>query len=303
MNPPTITPDGIAHLRTITNEYGVLARDALVDVAVEDHVVPGPTGAPDVVVTVLRAEESGRAEPRAGLLHIHGGGMVAGHRMVGLDWALEWMGAVPMVVASVEYRLAPEHPHPAPVEDCYAAFTWLADHADELGIDPGRIVVEGGSAGGGLAAGLSLMARDRGVPPPAAQMLICPMLDDRARTPSSTELDGEGLWDRTSNATGWSALLGPAAGGPDVPSYAAPARADSLAGLPPAYVDAASVETFRDEAVEYATRLWHAGGQAELHVWPGGFHGFDSVAPTAVLSRDARAARVNWIRRTIGRQA
>jgi acetyl esterase/lipase len=123
------------------------------------------------------------------------------------------------------------------------------------------------------------------------------MLDDRARTHSSTELDGEGLWDLTSNATGWSALLGEAAGGPDVSLYAAPARATDLSGLPPAFVDAGAVETFRDEAVDYATRLWQAGGQAELHIWPGAFHGFDSVVPGAALSREARAARVNWLRR------
>jgi acetyl esterase/lipase len=296
VNPPTITPDRIGALRAICDEYR-LPEEALADVEVDEFPVPGPAGAPDVLLLVLRPKGADRAVPLPAMLHVHGGGMVAGHRRVGLDWALEWMRAVPMVIASVEYRLAPEHPHPAPVEDCYAALSWIAGHAVELGVDADRLMVGGGSAGGGLAAALALLARDRGGPELVAQLLICPMLDDRARTHSSTELDGEGLWDLTSNATGWSALLGEAVGGPDVSPYAAPARATDLSGLPPAFVDAGAVETFRDEAVEYAMRLWQAGGQAELHIWPGAFHGFDSVVPGAALSREARAARMNWLRR------
>jgi acetyl esterase/lipase len=205
-----------------------------------------------------------------------------------------------MVVVSTEYRLAPEHPHPAPVEDCFAALQWLAEQATQLGADPSRLVVAGASAGGGLAAAVALMARDRGGPALAAQVLIYPMLDDRAQTPSSTELDGEGIWDHTSNATGWGALLGDAAGGPDVSPYAAPARAESLAGLPTTYLDVATVETFRDEVVEYASRIWQEGGAAELHVWPGGFHGFEVAVPTARLSRAAKDARESWLRRTLG---
>ncbi|GJF07865.1 alpha/beta hydrolase [Pseudonocardia sp. D17] len=298
VNPPTVTSERIADLRAITDAYRI-AEESLAGIDVAEHVAPGPAGAPDVALTVLRPADADPAVPLPGMLHIHGGGMVAGNRRVGLDWAADWLRAVPMVVASVEYRLAPEHPHPAPLEDCYAGLEWLAGKAAELGVDPSRLVVAGGSAGGGLAAGVALLARDRGGPALAAQLLICPMIDDRARTPSSTELDGEGLWDRTSNATGWAALLGDAAGGPDVSPYAAPARATSLAGLPPAFLDAGAVETFRDETVDYATRLWQAGGQAELHVWPGAFHGFDSVVPTATLSREARAARENWLRRVL----
>jgi acetyl esterase/lipase len=130
-------------------------------------------------------------------------------------------------------------------------------------------------------------------------MLICPMLDDRAITPSSTELVGEGVWDSISNYTGWSALLGATGGGPDVSPYAAPARATDLSGLPTAFVDAGSVETFRDESVDYASRIWQAGGQAELHIWPGGCHNFDGTAPHAPMSREARATRVNWLRRVL----
>ena len=129
---------------------------------------------------------------------------------------------------------------------------------------------------------------------------MCPMLDDRNDTPSSLQMVGRGVWDRISNNTGWTALLGEQRGGPDVSPYAAPARATDLSGLPPAFIDVGSAETFRDEDVAYASRIWQAGGQAELHVWPGGFHGFDVVAPHAAVSRDAKAARIRWLRRLLG---
>ncbi|GGR52067.1 hypothetical protein GCM10010251_81450 [Streptomyces aurantiogriseus] len=135
------------------------------------------------------------------------------------------------------------------------------------------------------------------------QMLMCPMLDDRNHTPSAHQMAGLGVWDRTSNETGWSALLGEARGTADVPPYAAPARADDLSGLPPAFIDVGSAETFRDEDVAYASRIWQAGGIAELHVRPGGFHGFDSLVPEAALSVDARAARLRWLRRLPGEMA
>jgi acetyl esterase/lipase len=143
------------------------------------------------------------------------------------------------------------------------------------------------------------MARDRGGPVLRGQMLLCPMLDDRNDTPSSVQMAGQGVWDRTANETGWTALLGAARGGPDVSPYAAPARATDLSGLPPAFVDVGSAETFRDEDVAYAERIWQAGGHAELHVWPGGFHGFDLLVPQAVISQEAKAARVRWLRRLL----
>ncbi len=172
-------------------------------------------------------------------------------------------------------------------------------HAAELGIDPDRLLIAGASAGGGLSAAVALMARDRGGPALIGQMLGCAMLDDRNQTPSSYELDRQGMWDRTSNLTGWRALLGAAQGGPDVPAYAAPARAADLTGLPPAYLDVGSVETFRDEVLDYAARIWRAGGVAELHVWPGGYHGFESLAPAAAISVAARQTRLGWLRRLL----
>jgi acetyl esterase/lipase len=131
-------------------------------------------------------------------------------------------------------------------------------------------------------------------------MLLCPMIDDRNDTPSSLQMAGRAVWDRTSNETGWSALLGDRRGGPDVPAYAAPARATDLSGLPPTFIDVGSAETFRDEDVTYATRIWQAGGRAELHVWAGGYHGFDGSAPQAAISQDAKAARARWLHRILG---
>ncbi|WP_066361135.1 alpha/beta hydrolase [Herbidospora mongoliensis] len=232
---------------------------------------------------------------------IHGGGMILGDHRVGLADPLAWAVELGLVVVSVDYRLAPEHPDPTPVEDCYRGLTYVAKNAAELGIDPARIVVAGGSAGGGLAAGTVLLARDRGGPEVIGQVLLCPMLDDRNQTVSSHQMSGRGIWDRTSNETGWTALLGDRRGGPDVSIYASPSRATDLSGLPPAFIDVGSAETFRDEDVAYATAIWQSGGQAELHVWPGGFHGFDMMVPQAALSQRAKQARLDWLRRLLGR--
>jgi acetyl esterase/lipase len=266
-------------------------------VELSERQIPGPDGAPDLTVLILRpAQGSG---PWPGIYHTHGGGMVIGDNRTGADELASWVEEIGAVAVSVEYRLAPEHPHPAPVEDCYAGLVWTSNHADELGIDPSRLVIAGASAGGGLAAGTALMARDRGGPALSHQILMCPMLDDRCVTPSSQELDREGVWDRTSNLTGWTALLGDACGGPDVSPYAAPARARDLGGLPPAFIDVGSVETFRDEDIEYAARLSQAGISVEFHMWPGGFHGFDMIAPHTALGQRARATRLAYLRRAL----
>ncbi len=265
--------------------------------AIKEWTVPGPAGAPDVSLLVCRPAAA--MTPTPAIYHIHGGGMVVGNCRTGLPGMLDLAEELGMAVVSVEYRLAPETPHPGPVEDCYAGLVWCAAHAGEQGIDPGRIVLIGASAGGGLAAGVALMARDRGGPAVFGQLLMCPMIDDRNDTPSAVQMAGLGVWDRTSNETGWNALLGDARGTDDVSPYAAPARAADLSGLPPAFIDVGSAETFRDEDVRYASRIWQAGGSAELHVWPGGFHGFAGMAPQAAISRDAQAAPRQWLRRLL----
>jgi acetyl esterase/lipase len=272
-----------------------LARDGAF--VVGEWAVPGPAGAPAISLLICRPTSA--TTPTPAIYHIHGGGMVVGDCRTGVQGMLDLAEKFGLAVVSVEYRLAPETPHPGPVEDCYAGLVWCAAHAREHGIDPERIVLIGASAGGGLAAAVALLARDRGGPAVLGQMLLCPMLDDRNDTPSAVQLAGLGIWDRTSNETGWAALLGDARGTDEVSPYAAPARATDLSGLPPAFIDVGSAETFRDEDVTYASRIWQAGGSAELHVWPGGFHGFAGLAPRAAISQDAQGAPLRWLRRLL----
>ena len=266
-------------------------------VNVTERTVPGPGSAPDITLLIL-SPATGEG-PWPAIYHTHGGGMVLGDRRSGVETFLPYVRQVGAVVVSVEYRLAPEHPDPAPVEDCYAGLVWTAGHAQELRIDPQRILIAGSGSGGGLAAGTALLARDRGFPTLTHQILISPMIDDRLQTSSSRMLRGEGFWDQDENLFGWTALLGERRGGDEVSIYAAPARATDLSGLPPSYVDVATVETFRDEAVAYATRLAEAGVAVDLHMWGGGFHGSDVMAPHAAISRASLAVRDGFIRRSL----
>ena len=300
---PPFTLEGIPAARAAMAEGlpGVPPFDLTMGgkVRVEERVAPGPAGAPDITLLVLTPTEG--TGPWPALYHTHGGGMIIGTKEMGAELLAQLAAEIGVVGVSVEYRLAPEHPDPAPVEDCYAGLVWTAEHADELGIDRDRIVIIGTSAGGGLAAGTALLARDRGFPALSHQVLICPMLDDRFVTPSSQELDGEGVWDRNANEVGWTALLGERRGGPDVSPYAAPARAIDLSGLPRTYLDCGSVETFRDEAIHYAQRLSQAGVSVDLHIWGGGFHGFDIMVPDAAISRASVTTRHDFLVRALTR--
>lgn len=294
--PPTITPELIPFMR---RSYASGPRDQLLaglPVTVDDVEFPGYRGA-RLSASIVSPE--GADGPLPSLLAFHSGGMMFGDRFSGMDVALALVAELGVRLVTVEYRLAPEHPHPVPVEDCYSAFVWLAETSAALQIDQDRILLAGASAGAGLAAGVSLLARERGGPRACGMLLDYPMLDDRGVTASTREFDGVGVWDRVSNETGWRALLGEAAGSADVPDSAAPARASDLSGLPPTFIDVGTEEIFRDESVEFAARLWRAGVPAELHVWPGAFHACDIFARHTTIARAMIRARTDWVRRIL----
>jgi len=260
--------------------------------------VPAKDGTP-IPLSVFRPANSDPTTAAPCVYWMHGGGMVMGDRYSQIDIPLEWLDAFGAVVISVDYRLAPEVTGTTPVDDCYQGLLWVAEHTAELGVDPARIVVAGASAGGGLTAGVTLLARDLGTPAIAAQMLICPMLDHRNTSTSSLQYSGEpGVWTREMNEFGWRCVLGDLADD-EIPAYVSPALADDLTSLPTTYIDTGSAEVFRDEDADYATRIWAAGGQAELHVWAGGFHGFDALYPQARVSATARRTRTEWLARVL----
>jgi len=236
------------------------------------------------VVLILPAMPS---TPRGAILHIHGGGYVKGSPNQGLARLRRQVHALDCIIASVDYALAPEFPFPTAIEDCYASLCWLYEHAEAYAIDRERIGVAGESAGGGLAAALALMARDRKGPRLAFQNLLYPMLDDRTGRPGRTEnpFAGEFVWPRDSNDFGWNCLLGLARGSDTVSPYAAPARADSLIDLPQAYIAVGALDLLVDEDVEYAMRLCRAGVPVELVVYQGAVHGFNLASGVAIADR------------------
>ncbi len=263
----------------------------------QDQMVPGAKGDPAVRVRVYRPIEQPSKLPA--LLWIHGGGYVMGDIEQDDRLMKQLVKRIGCVAVSVDYRLAPENPFPAPVEDCYAALKWLFAQAGELAVDPTRIAIGGASGGGGLCAGLALMARDRREVKVAYQLLIYPMIDDRNCTPAAHAITDPRMWNRESNRLGWKAYLGRDGGGADVSPYAAASRATDLTGLPPAYIPVGALDLFVDENIEYAQRLIQAGVPTELHVYPGAFHGFDLFAPSAAVSKQFKADRDNALKRAL----
>ncbi|HEV7976286.1 alpha/beta hydrolase [Amycolatopsis sp.] len=298
---PAFTLEGIPDARAAVAE--ILSGSQPFDLTMGGKVrkremtVPAEGDRPEMRVVVLSPTEP--TGPWPGIYHTHGGGMIVGAAEDGLEEFAPLVAEFGAVVVSPDYRLAPENPDPAPVEDCYAGLVWTARNTAELGIDPEHLMIAGMSAGGGLAAGTALLARDRGFPALTHQILMSPMLDDRFITPSSKELDGEGMWDSNDNNVGWTALLGERRGGPDVSAYAAPARATDLSGLPRTFVACGSAETFRDEAIDYAQRLLQAGVSVDLHIWGGGFHGFDLRELEAAIVKASRATRREFLVRAL----
>ncbi len=287
----SLTDESIGLVREL---FGAMPVPPLSDaVSREWYSVPGTEG---VAVRVHRPVGVDSELPC--LVWMHGGGLVLGSAL-GDDARFDkWCVQFGCVGVSVEYRLAPETPFPGPHDDCCAALTWVHEHAEELGIDRGRVGIGGASAGGGLAAGLALRARDSKVPV-AFQLLIYPMIDDRQTTTSSTWIDP--IWPPAANTYGWTAYLGDAKGGPDVPAYAAAARATDLGGLPPTFVCVGALDGFSDEDIDYAVRLRHAGVPTELHVYDGAPHGFDSLLASSGVAQRCVADMEEWLSIQFGR--
>lgn len=261
-----------------------------------DHRVPAHAGEPEVTVRVHRPKQRGATQDC--LYWIHGGGLILGSYEMEDARFDRWCQQYGIVGVAVEYRLAPETPYPGPIEDCYRGLAWVHENARDLGVDPGRVGIGGASAGGGLAASLALMARDRGELPVAYQLLIYPMIDDRQVTPSSGwEVP---VWPPSANTYGWTSYLGQDKGGPNVSPYAAAARAKDLSGLPPALISVGCVDGFVDENIDYASRLNQAGVPTELHVYPGGPHGFDGLAPQTSLAQRALRDMEEWLAKQLG---
>jgi acetyl esterase len=260
-----------------------------------DRTIAGVDGNEVPIRVYSRPRQDGAPVPA--VLFIHGGGFVVGDLDTEHAGAASTVDALGVVVVSVDYRLAPEHPFPSGLEDCYAALLWLAKESGELGVDAERIAVFGQSAGGGLAAGLALLARDRGGPSLCFQLLGIPELDDRLETPSMVAFTETPMWNRPSAERSWRYYLGEGANG-DTSPYAAPARAEDLSGLPAAYVSTSEYDPLRDEGIIYALRLLQAGVSVELHQFAGTFHG-STILP-AEVSRRQQAEMTDALRRGLG---
>jgi len=262
-------------------------------VSVAEHVIQGGSGQPMTVI-VYKSPAAAASSSVPAILYSHGGGYIMVTAQLAGGIASGVAVATDAVVVSVDYRLAPDTPYPGALEDCYAALRWLHEQAETLGVDRNRIAVRGESAGAGLAAALALLTRDRNGPAICHQHLISPMLDDRTCVDKDPHPHaGEFVWNAAANRFGWEAMLGQTPGAPDVPVYAAPARATDLSGLPPAFISTGALDLFLEEDLEYARRLLRAGVPTEVHVYPGAYHGFENNMHARVVKQakaDATAA-------------
>jgi len=269
-----------------------VAQPIAPDVEITEHTVTTADG----VALRARWYRLPTSDSQAAVLYLHGGGMILGSVPIFDGTVSRYVARTGVPMLSLDYRLAPEHPHPTPVDDAYAGLQWLTAHAGELGVDPARIAVMGDSAGGGLAAGVAIAARDRGGPAIAHQILVYPMLDDRNTVPDP-ELVPFAVWSYDDNTTGWDALLGSGhERATQVDAHAAPARLVDARGLPPAYIEVGQLDIFRDEDVRYALTLSHAGVPVELHLHPGVPHEYDAIAFDTDVARRAQADRYRVLR-------
>jgi acetyl esterase/lipase len=296
--PSPITIDDLPQKREADLRSGRDARRALEarGVGVQEFEVVSSDGE-TLQLDLLSGPSRSSTSPL--IYYVHGGGMMLGNRWTGIDVVEDWIFRFNAVVATIEYRLAPEAQFPLPQEDCYAALCWLSDHQGELGLNVGAGLIVGTSAGAGLAASVALMARERGGPKLAGMMLIAPMLDDRAETESARQY-AQGMWSVEENRLGWDLLLGNALQDAEaLPEWAVPGRCENLADLPHAFMEVGSADLFRDDTIAFADRIWRADGRAELHVWSGGFHGFEVLSHT-LIAQAAIHARNSWIQRVLG---
>ncbi|KAH7411133.1 Alpha/Beta hydrolase protein [Cadophora sp. MPI-SDFR-AT-0126] len=285
--------EGRKAIAPICNSAAVFTDSEIIH---EEVTIPGPGG--EISLTILRpVRAAGGLRPV--FYSIHGGALVLGNRYFFLSKTFPIAKELDAVVISVEYRLAPEFPAPAQVEDCYTGLEWIFQNASKLGINPERIIVGGSSAGGGLAAGVALLTRDKKGPPIFALKLTYPMLDDRCTSTSMKQYDSDGWYIGAQNIACWNMVLAGTRGSEKVSMYVAPSRAEDLSGLPPSFISVGAGDPFRDEDVAFASKLWECGVNAELHVWPGAWHGFDVLVPTAEVSIAAVKTEMEWLKRIL----